>query len=42
MSDEHVLYAFNRDWGFADSKKGLGFSFRKCGHVFGFVTISNS
>jgi len=30
MSDQHVLYAFNRDWGFADSKKEFRFNFRKC------------
>jgi len=42
MSDQHVLYAFNRDWGFADSKKEFRFNFRKCYHVFSFVTIASS
>jgi len=42
MSDEHVLYVFDRDWGFADSKKELKFNFRKYYHVFSFVTIASS
>ena len=42
MSDEHVLYVFNRDWDFADSKKELRFNFRNCNQVFGFVTIASS
>jgi len=42
MSDEHALYVYNRDWGFADSKKELRFNFRMCCHLFGFVTKPSS
>jgi len=39
MSDEPMC---NRDWGFADSKKDLGFNFRMYCHVFRFVTFAGS
>jgi len=42
MSDEQACYVFNRDWGFADSKKELRFDFRKCCHVFYLVTKPSS
>jgi len=40
MSDEQACRTFNRDWGFADSKKELGFNFRKYSHVFDFVAVA--
>jgi len=42
MSDEQACCVFNREWGFADSKKELRFDFRKHCHIFGFVIVPSS
>jgi len=42
MYDEQACSVFNRDWGFANSKKEFRFNFRKYDHVFSFVTIASS
>jgi len=42
MFDEHVLCTVSRDEDFSGSKKELKFDFRKCCHVFGFVTVTSS